>query len=107
MPSDLLRTESIRVPGGGVSIGDVGVYYQCGHRSDHTQCRSLAAPAVARIQADPDVVTRLGGLNVRAVAASLTWLGERLYSLADVPPFNDRDTLSRSPVLYSGFFRHH
>jgi TetR/AcrR family transcriptional regulator, ethionamide resistance regulator len=29
------------------------------------------------------------------VAASLTWLGERLYYLAatDVPPFNDRDTL--------------
>jgi hypothetical protein len=38
--------------------------------------------AVARIQADPDILRHLDGLSVRAVAASLTWLGERLYYLA-------------------------
>jgi hypothetical protein len=39
----------------------------------------------------PNVVRRLRGLDVRAVAASLTWLGERLYYLAaaGVPPFTD------------------
>jgi AcrR family transcriptional regulator len=59
------------------------------------QMETFTDAAVARIQADPDVVTRLDGLDVRAVAASLTWLGERLYYLvaANVPPFNDRDTL--------------
>jgi AcrR family transcriptional regulator len=59
------------------------------------QMGTFTDAAVARIQADPDVLRRLDGLDVRAVAASLTWLGERLYYLAatDVPPFNDRDTL--------------
>jgi len=51
--------------------------------------------AVARIHSDPAVLRHLDGLDVRAIAASLTWLGERLYYLAaaDVAPFNDQDTL--------------
>jgi AcrR family transcriptional regulator len=51
--------------------------------------------AVARIQADPAILHHLNGLDVRAVAASLTWLGERLYYLAaaGIPPFNDQNTL--------------
>lgn len=50
---------------------------------------------VARIEADPGVLAHLAGQDVRAVAASLTWLGERLYYLAaaGVPPFDDEDTL--------------
>jgi TetR/AcrR family transcriptional regulator, ethionamide resistance regulator len=50
---------------------------------------------IARIRDDAAVLRHLNGLDVRAVAASLTWLGERLYYLAatDVPPFNDHDTL--------------
>ena len=51
--------------------------------------------AVARIQSDPQALRRLSGMNVRAVAASLTWHGERLYYLAaaGIPPFDDEDTL--------------
>ncbi|NUT10192.1 MAG: TetR/AcrR family transcriptional regulator [Nonomuraea sp.] len=51
--------------------------------------------ATARIEADPEVRARLGDPRVRAVAASLTWLGERLYYLAaaGVPPFDDEDVL--------------
>ncbi|MGC4959010.1 TetR/AcrR family transcriptional regulator [Actinomadura citrea] len=51
--------------------------------------------AVARIQSDPQALRRLAGMNVRAVAASLTWHGERLYYLAaaGIPPFDDEDTL--------------
>ncbi|HEY7145857.1 MAG TPA: helix-turn-helix domain-containing protein [Streptosporangiaceae bacterium] len=51
--------------------------------------------AAARIESDPHARQRLGGLNVRAVAASLTWLGERLYYLAAaaVPPFDDQEIL--------------
>jgi AcrR family transcriptional regulator len=51
--------------------------------------------AVARIQSDPRARQRLAGMDVRAVAASLTWLGERLYYLAaaKVPPFDDEQTL--------------
>ncbi|HEY2673206.1 MAG TPA: TetR/AcrR family transcriptional regulator [Rugosimonospora sp.] len=59
------------------------------------QMETFTDLTVARIQADPDVLRRLDGLDVRAVAASLTWLGERLYYLAaaNVPPFTDRDVL--------------
>jgi hypothetical protein len=59
------------------------------------QMETFTDAAVARIQADPDVLRHLSGLDVRAVAASLTWLGERLYYLAaaNVPPFTDRDIL--------------
>ncbi|MFD0735997.1 TetR/AcrR family transcriptional regulator [Planotetraspora mira] len=51
--------------------------------------------AVARIRSDPHVLRRLGDADVRAVAASLTWMGERLYYLAaaGVPPFDDEETL--------------
>jgi hypothetical protein len=37
----------------------------------------------------------LNGLQIEAVAASLTWLGERMYYLAaaEVPPFNDKSVL--------------
>ncbi|GIH12805.1 HTH-type transcriptional regulator EthR [Rugosimonospora africana] len=59
------------------------------------QMETFTDATVARIQADPEVMRRLDGLDVRAVAASLTWLGERLYYLAaaNVPPFTDRDIL--------------
>jgi AcrR family transcriptional regulator len=59
------------------------------------QMDTFTEVAVARIQADPQVLRHLNGLDVRAVAASLTWLGERLYYLAaaNVAPFTDRDIL--------------
>ncbi|HEU5028756.1 MAG TPA: TetR/AcrR family transcriptional regulator [Spirillospora sp.] len=52
--------------------------------------------AAARIESDPQARERLGPMNTRAVAASLTWLGERLYYLAatGVPPFNDEKVLT-------------
>jgi len=54
--------------------------------------------AVARIaadRADPAVAARLDGLDIHALAASLTWTGERLYYLAacGVAPFDDRSVL--------------
>src|SRR3954447_3556370 len=55
--------------------------------------------AITRIEADrradPAVATRLEGVDVAALAASLTWAGERLYYLAasGVPPFDDRAVL--------------
>ncbi|MCT9932021.1 TetR/AcrR family transcriptional regulator [Planotetraspora sp. A-T 1434] len=51
--------------------------------------------AAARIHADLHVRRRLGSMDVRAAAASLTWLGERLYYLAAaaVPPFNNEEVL--------------
>lgn len=59
------------------------------------QMETFTDLTVARIQADSDGLRRLDGLDVRAVAASLTWLGERLYYLAaaNVAPFTDRDVL--------------
>lgn len=61
----------------------------------HEQMQSFTDATVARIRADPAVVARLGGQDIPAVAASLTWLGERLYYLAaaKVPPFDDPATL--------------
>lgn len=64
--------------------------------------------AASRIQADPRALEQLGDADVRAVAASLTWLGERLYYLAagGVPPFDDEkvlvDTLTNAwtSILY-------
>jgi AcrR family transcriptional regulator len=46
-------------------------------------------------RADPAVAARLDGVDVPALAASLTWTGERLYYLAacGVPPFDDRAVL--------------
>ena len=54
--------------------------------------------AVARIEADPAALAVLAGQDVRAVAAALSWLGERLYHLAadGVPPFDDREVLVRT-----------
>jgi AcrR family transcriptional regulator len=51
--------------------------------------------ATARIESDPHARERLGSTDARAVAASLTWMGERLYYLAaaQVPPFDDEDVL--------------
>jgi AcrR family transcriptional regulator len=51
--------------------------------------------AAARIEADPHARRRLDSLDTRAVAASLTWLGERLYYLAasGVTPFDDEKVL--------------
>jgi AcrR family transcriptional regulator len=46
-------------------------------------------------QTDPAVAARLDGIDVPALAATLTWTGERLYYLAacGVPPFDDRKVL--------------
>jgi AcrR family transcriptional regulator len=54
--------------------------------------------AVARIEADPVALRTLAGQDVRAVAAALSWLGERLYYLAaaGVAPFDDREVLVRT-----------
>jgi TetR/AcrR family transcriptional regulator, ethionamide resistance regulator len=51
--------------------------------------------AAARIESDPHAGPRIGPTHTRAVAASLTWLGERLYYLAaaSVPPFDDEEVL--------------
>ncbi|MEV4538221.1 helix-turn-helix domain-containing protein [Asanoa sp. NPDC049518] len=63
------------------------------------QMATFTEAAIARIEADrrtdPTVAARLEGVDVPALAASLTWTGERLYYLAasDVPPFNDRKIL--------------
>ncbi|MEU7748197.1 helix-turn-helix domain-containing protein [Nonomuraea sp. NPDC049158] len=51
--------------------------------------------AAVRIRSDPEALRQLGDADVRAVAASLTWLGERLYYLAaaGVPPFDNEQVL--------------
>jgi AcrR family transcriptional regulator len=59
------------------------------------QMDTFTEATVERIQADPAVTARLRGADIEALAASLTWLGERLYYLAAarVPPFDDRSVL--------------
>jgi AcrR family transcriptional regulator len=59
------------------------------------QMQSFTDATIAQITADPHVLRRLNGLDIAAVASSLTWLGERLYYLAatGTPPFDDQDTL--------------
>jgi len=59
------------------------------------QMQSFTDAAVAQINADDVALRRLAGLDVAAIASSLTWLGERLYYLAaaGIPPFDDQDTL--------------
>jgi AcrR family transcriptional regulator len=59
------------------------------------QMQTFTDATVAQISADPEVLQRLGGLDITAVASSLTWLGERLYYLAatGTPPFDVQDTL--------------
>lgn len=60
-----------------------------------TQMQTFTDATVARITADPDATAYLGDRDVRAVAAGLTWTGERLYYLAaaGVPPFDDEQVL--------------
>jgi hypothetical protein len=55
---------------------------------------AAAGPWLAR-PADPAAARALSGQDIPAVAAALTWLGERLYYLAatGTPPFDDQDTL--------------
>jgi hypothetical protein len=57
--------------------------------------QSFTDATVAQLTADPGTLRGLGGQNVPALAAALTWLGERLYYLAAIgtPPFDDQDTL--------------
>ena len=59
------------------------------------QMQTFTDATVTQISADPEVLGRLGGLDITAVASSLTWLGERLYYLAatGTPPFDDQHTL--------------
>jgi AcrR family transcriptional regulator len=59
------------------------------------QMQTFTDATVAGIQADPAARAHLAGADLPAVAASLTWLGERLYYLAATgrPPFDDRATL--------------
>ena len=64
-----------------------------------SQMATFTDAAVTRIeadrQADPALGARLKGVDVHALAASLTWTGERLYYLAacGVQPFDDRTVL--------------
>jgi TetR/AcrR family transcriptional regulator, ethionamide resistance regulator len=59
------------------------------------QMQSFTDATVAQLTAGPAAPHALGGQNVPALAAALTWLGERLYYLAALgtPPFDDQDTL--------------
>ena len=59
------------------------------------QMQSFTDATVAQLTAGPGTLRALGGQNVPALAAALTWLGERLYYLAAIgaPPFDDQDTL--------------
>ena len=59
------------------------------------QMDTFTDAAVARINADPEALRALRGQDVRAVAGSLTWLGERLYYLAalGVAPYDDEELL--------------
>ncbi|WP_236718397.1 TetR/AcrR family transcriptional regulator [Actinoplanes sp. TFC3] len=62
-----------------------------------TQMATFTDATTARLEADPGVAARLGddGVDLQALAATLTWTGERLYYLAacGVPPFDDRAVL--------------
>ena len=63
------------------------------------QMTTFTDAAIARIETDrrtnPTVEARLHGIDVHALAATLTWTGERLYYLAacGVPPFDNRAVL--------------
>jgi TetR/AcrR family transcriptional regulator, ethionamide resistance regulator len=61
------------------------------------QMASFTAATVTQLRSHPDVVAHLGP-DLEAVAASLTWLGERLYYLAAIgqPPFDDPEVLVRT-----------
>jgi len=59
------------------------------------QMQTFTDAIVGQISTDPELVARLSGLDVTAVASGLTWFSERLYYLAacGVAPFDDDDTL--------------
>ena len=59
------------------------------------QMRTFTDATIAQINADPKTVKRLAGVNVVALASSLTWLSERVYYLAatDTAPFDDQDAV--------------
>jgi hypothetical protein len=59
------------------------------------QMNTFTETAVTGIEADPAAQRHLSGVDVRATAAGLTWLGERWYYLAaaGIPPFDDQDVL--------------
>jgi TetR/AcrR family transcriptional regulator, ethionamide resistance regulator len=59
------------------------------------QMQTFTDATVAQITADPNALRTLSGQDIPAIAAALTWLGERLYYLAatDAPPFDNQDTL--------------
>jgi AcrR family transcriptional regulator len=59
------------------------------------QMQSFTDAALAQINSDPVALGRLSGVDIAALASSLTWLGERLYYLAatGTPPFDDQETL--------------
>jgi TetR/AcrR family transcriptional regulator, ethionamide resistance regulator len=59
------------------------------------QMNLFTEATLTRIEADPKARQLVTNLDIRAVAASMTWLGERLYYLAAarVPPFDDEVVL--------------
>lgn len=59
------------------------------------QMQTFTDATIEQVSADPEVLRRLGGLDIAAVSSSLTWAGERLYYLAaiGVPPFDDEEVL--------------
>jgi hypothetical protein len=59
------------------------------------QMQTFTDAALAQVSADELVLARLRGLDIAAVASSLTWLSERLYYLAatGTPPFDNQGTL--------------
>lgn len=63
------------------------------------QMATFTEATVKRIEADregdPAVAAKLEGVDIPALAATLTWTGERLYYLAacGVPPFDDSAVL--------------
>jgi TetR/AcrR family transcriptional regulator, ethionamide resistance regulator len=59
------------------------------------QMQTFTDATIAQITADPSALRTLEDQDIAAIAAALTWLGERLYYLAAIntPPFDDQDTL--------------
>jgi TetR/AcrR family transcriptional regulator, ethionamide resistance regulator len=60
-----------------------------------TMMNGFTASTVQRIEADRASGVSTGGVDAESLAATLTWLGERLYYLAalGVPPFDDEEKL--------------
>jgi AcrR family transcriptional regulator len=59
------------------------------------QMNGFTEATITRLRRDPDLTARFDEADLRTLASSLTWLGERLYYLAavGVPPFDDHDRL--------------